>query len=153
MQRGQLQNTFYTSLGMVANIMGLSPLYCQYPVASITLWIEPAIRHGHIHFFRDEAGIPIGYVTWALLNKDTEHRLIHDPDVLLHISEWNEGSSLWIMDFVLLGGGLRIRLRETAALFGEYSCAQSLRRRDDGTVRKVSTWQRARLATTFPLQQ
>ena len=134
----------HSKVGVVAEIMGLSPIYCQYPVACITLWLEPAIRHNQIHFFYDEAGVPIGYVTWAFLAEDTEYRLIHDPDVLLHISEWNEADRLWILDFVLLGGDLRSRFRETAALFKYHDCARSLRRRDDGTVRKVSTWHRTR---------
>ncbi|WP_434524249.1 toxin-activating lysine-acyltransferase [Photorhabdus asymbiotica] len=42
---------------------------------------------------------PLGYITWAYLREDTLHRLIHDPHYFLHISEWNEGGIMCILDF------------------------------------------------------
>jgi cytolysin-activating lysine-acyltransferase len=131
---------FLERVGRVATVMGRSPQYCQYPIACIQLWLEPAIRHDQIKFFHNESGVVVGYMTWAWLAEDTEDRLIHDPSVLLHISEWNEGDRLWILDLVLLSGDIRARLREAATLFKREKLARSLRRRDDGTVRKVTTW-------------
>ena len=118
--------------------MGQSRPYCQYPIACLSLWIEPAIRHNQIRFFfLDEGTTAVGYVTWARLAADTEHRLIHDPSVLLHLSEWNEGDRLWILDFVLLKGNVRSRLREIESLFAHEERINFLRRNDDGTVRSV----------------
>jgi cytolysin-activating lysine-acyltransferase len=132
------------SLGLVVEAMGKSDTYCQYPVACITLWIEPAIHHDQIHFFFSASGSLTGYMTWALLAPDTEHRLMHDPNVLFHISEWNEGNLLWIMDLVVLNGNIRHIIRQALALFHEFSEAKSLRRRDNGSVRKVTTWRKKR---------
>jgi cytolysin-activating lysine-acyltransferase len=131
---------FLGKIGIVASVMGASRKYRTYPVACIALWLEPAIRHEQIYFFHNESGIPIGYMTWAWLAQDTEQRLISDPDVLLHISEWNEGDRLWVLDFVLIGGGIRACLREASRLFAHCSHARSARRSDDGIVRRVTTW-------------
>jgi len=81
-------------------------------------------------------------MTWALLAEDTEQRLIHDPEVLLHFSEWNEGDRLWLLDFVLLDGNIRTVVKEAFRLFPHFTEAKSLRRRPDGSVRKVTTWRR-----------
>lgn len=139
---------FYRAIGLAVSVMGNSPDYCQYPIACVTLWLEPAIRHHQIHFFFDSGGIPVGYLTWAWLATDTEQRLLHDPTVLLHISEWNEGDNLWILDFVLVSGDLRARLREAVSLFGGNERAKSLRRHADGTVRKTSIWRLAAFRNT-----
>jgi cytolysin-activating lysine-acyltransferase len=125
---------------LVAAMMTRSSQYCDYPIACLAVWIEPAILLNQIHFFSDAGGNVVGYLTWALLAEDTEHRLIHDPDVLLHLSEWNEGDRLWIMDFVLIDGNVRSALKEASRCLPQHSQANSLRRRADGTVRKVTRW-------------
>jgi cytolysin-activating lysine-acyltransferase len=112
------------------------------PIASLAAWIEPAILLRQIDFFFDLAGRPVGYLTWALLAEDTEQRLLHDVDVVFHISEWNEGTRLWIIDFVLLDGNVREFVRKAYSLFPDAVEAKSLRRRYDGTVRKVTVWRR-----------
>ena len=132
----------YSALGAAVNAMARSDEYCQYPIACLTLWIEPAIWHEQIHFFRDDSGQVCGYMTWAWLAEDTEQRLLHDPNVLLHISEWNEGERLWILDFLVHTGNVRKWIREARMLFGEVMQAKSLHRRDDGSVRKVITWKK-----------
>ncbi len=81
-------------------------------------------------------------MTWAWLTEDTERRLLHNPNVLLHISEWNEGERLWILDFLVHAGEVRTWIREARELFAESTDARSLRRRDDGSVRKITTWKR-----------
>ena len=148
--RGRTNLELLQKLGMAAAVMGQSAQYCQYPVACLPLWIEPAIRHEQIHFFLDHAGSAVGYMTWAWLAADTEYRLAHDPSVLLHLSEWNEGDRLWVLDFVLLGGELRSRVREAADLFGrDQQVVRFLRRREDETVKAVHTWQRGSSNSTF----
>jgi cytolysin-activating lysine-acyltransferase len=129
-------------MGLAAVAMMKSSKYCEYPVACLAVWIEPAVLLNQIHFFFDIGGNLIGYMTWALLAEDTELKLIHDPDVLFHLSEWNEGERLWIMDFVLLDGKLRHVLKEVFAIFPNALVAKSLRRHEDGRVRKVTTWRR-----------
>lgn len=133
---------YHRRLGVVAAMMGKSSEYCGYPIACLTLWIEPAILLDQIHFFHDLGGNPVGYMTWACIAEDTERRLLNDPEVVFHLSEWNKGDRLWIMDFVLVNGRLRNALKEARQLFPGIAEAKTLRRRADGSVRKVTTWRR-----------
>lgn len=139
----------YSALGAAVDAMARSDEYCQYPMACVTLWVEPAIWHEQIHFFRDDSGQVCGYMTWAWLAEDTERRLLQDSNVVLHISEWNEGERLWILDFLVHTGDVRRWIREARALFGEVTEAKSLHRRDDGSVRKVVTWKKRPFHDTF----
>ena len=122
--------------------MSRSKHYCQYPIACLTLWIEPAISHGQMHLFKDSEGNPFGYMTWAYLASDAERRLLCDPEVLLHISEWNEGEALWILDFVVVTGNVKEAIRQAFDLFPSFVEAKSIRRDENGTVRKLTTWKR-----------
>ena len=133
---------YHKKLGWAATCMMGSDLYCQYPLACLTLWIRPAILLDQIRFFFDRSGAVSGYFTWAHLAHDTEERLLHDPSFLLHVSEWNEGDRLWVLDFVNLRGGVQQKLSQIAASFPHEREARALRRRDDGSVRKVTLWRR-----------
>lgn len=134
---------FAEKLGMAAYLMSKSDNYCQYPIACLTLWIEPAIIHEQIHFFFDCNGNLAGYLTWALLDVEAENRFISEPDVLLHISEWNEGDRLWLLDLVVINNNLKSCVSEARELFGNFASARSLRRRDDGSVKKITKWTKA----------
>ena len=86
-----------------------------------------------------EGGDCLGYMTWARVADDTERRLIHDPDVVLHPSEWNEGEKLWILDFVARAGYGPQLIREARRMLGD-SVAHSVRRDAEGVVRKKVRW-------------
>ena len=135
-------HSFYHRIGLAAATMMRSSEYCQYPTACLALWIEPAVLLNQIYFFYDLGGNLMGYMTWAMLAEDTECRLLNDPDVLFHFSEWNEGERLWIMDFVLIDGNVRDVLKEAFSLFPNVDTAKSLRRNKNGTIKKLTTWHR-----------
>lgn len=139
------EKEYHAQLGRVAAAMCASDEYCQYPVACLTIWIRPAILLKQIMFFREPGGVSSGYLTWGLLAEDAEERLLNDPEVVLHPSEWNEGDKLWILDLMSTSGGLRAKLRQALDTLSEYDTAYSLRRRPDGTVRKVTVWRRQRM--------
>ena len=78
--------------------------------------ILPSVRHGKIAFFLNFDKLPVGFIIWAHLSEDTEKRLLSTLDPWLHLSEWNEGSSIWIRWLHLPKGfrrdGLRLCLAE-----------------------------------------
>lgn len=92
--------------------------------------IIPSSRHGKIALFLNFDKVPVGFVTWAHLSEETEQRLLTTSDPWLHISEWNEGPSLWIRWLHLPVGmrreGLRLCLDE---LFPHDESARLLLRR------------------------
>jgi cytolysin-activating lysine-acyltransferase len=128
--------------GAVAQLMAQSKGYSGYPLASLIEWINPAIYTDQIMIFYDWKGLaPVGYITWAYLAEDVAHRWQNDPEVRLHESEWNEGETLWIMDFVALSGYCEdIAHYVDQHLFRDATEAFSLRRKPNGRVRKVSRW-------------
>jgi hemolysin-activating ACP:hemolysin acyltransferase len=81
-----------TLLGYAVMVLLQSKKYSLFQILTIQYWIEQAIALSQIKFFFDWDGSPIGYVTWAYLAQDVEHRLVNDNGFLLHFSEWNEGS-------------------------------------------------------------
>ena len=83
-----------------------SPLHRRHQIASLAVWLEPALLLEQLAIVHDERGVPLGYVAWALVTPEVLIRLVSSPLTLLHISEWNEGECLWIMDF-----GCRLRAR------------------------------------------
>jgi len=93
-------------LGYVAMIMFMSGSYSTFQMRTLNFWITPAIDHQQILFLFDNTARPIGYVTWAHLAPDTEHRLLNNKDFLLHPSEWNEGGKTWLIDFCFPCGGV-----------------------------------------------
>jgi cytolysin-activating lysine-acyltransferase len=130
--------------GHIAFLMTQHPLYQEFPLACLTAWIETPIDIDQIKvFFNPDTGLPVGYVTWAWLAPDVEQRWLTDPDATLHFSEWNEGDRLWIMDLVAPFGHaydiVRYMKRE---MFPGATQAHSLRRDQDGLLRRRSVWRR-----------
>lgn len=74
-------------------------------------WLSQAINHQQIMIVFDSALSPVGFVTWAHLDEDTERRYILDEDFYIHPLEWNEGDNTWVMDFYCPKDGLRQMVR------------------------------------------
>ena len=130
-------------LGLAAELMYRSNHYRQFPVACLGAWIKPAIELRQMYFLFDHEGQPLSYWTWAFLAPDVEDRWKYDARVRLHESEWNEGDHLWIMDLVCQRGYLRSVIAYMQRyMFAHHNKAFSLRRKRDGTTRKISVWHR-----------
>jgi hemolysin-activating ACP:hemolysin acyltransferase len=70
----------------------------------LTTIYDPAIRHHRIKVFYNTLADPIGYVVWAHLASDVEHRWMSTGVLGLHLSEWNEGDRLWLVDGMVAPG-------------------------------------------------
>lgn len=73
--------------------------------------IIPSARHGKIAFFVNFERVPVGFVTWAHLARETEERILRTLDPRLHLSEWNEGEALWVRSLQVPAGLRREALR------------------------------------------
>ena len=94
--------------------------------------INAAIQHDQIKVFFNSFGEPVGYVVWALLAEDVEHRFIATQNTRLHLSEWYEGDTLWFLETRFAPGYLpdAIGLGLTQ-LFADFSSVRFARRRGD----------------------
>jgi len=130
-------------LGAVVEVMLQAYQYRYFPLACLAAWVTPPVLLGQYKIYYNERGGPAGYLTWAFFSKEVEREWIGDPTFIPHLSEWNEGGSLWITDFAAPSGFSRV-MRESARddLFRDFRAARWLRRNNDGTVRKVVKWKR-----------
>ncbi|MBV7496937.1 toxin-activating lysine-acyltransferase [Pseudomonas sp. PDM24] len=126
------------ALGYASMIMFMCKRSSCFQVGALYFWIAPAIDHQQIAFFFNRTATPIGYVTWAHLADDVEHRLITDPDFLLHPAEWNEGGRTWIIDYCFPYGGSKESFHQLKDIFRAQGIEQVswVRRNADYSVRK-----------------
>ena len=134
--------TIAEKLGYALQVICRRGCYASYPIASLNAWLLPPARVGQLKIFKDYSGNLIGYMTWALLSEEVERRWLREDSTLWHISEWNEGTRLWIVDFVSLHGRTRACLEQAMETLNQYPEARYLRRASDGTSRTISRWYR-----------
>lgn len=85
-------------LGQIVQLMLGHDAYSRVPMRNISVWILPALYHGQIKVIYGTEGNPIAFITWATFSAITASRIYRDATFLPHISEWNEGGNLWIME-------------------------------------------------------
>ncbi|WP_081072106.1 toxin-activating lysine-acyltransferase [Burkholderia cepacia] len=95
----------YEEFGCAASLMLARPTVSNYELARLTAWILPAIELRQIKVFFDASGNPVGFVTWAFLSDDVS-RTVARGGGISHLSEWNEGRDLWLIDLSIRRGGL-----------------------------------------------
>lgn len=132
-------------LGLATSLITQSKAHWNKPPIMIfNSLIIPAIEHGNIHFAFAGNGNPIAYWIWANLAPDAEARISKHPNETLHISEWNEGESLWFLDFCAPSGYIRdIIFFIRTEMFHEVNKACSLKYGKDGGIKRVSIWKRS----------
>ena len=126
-------------VGAACRIAMQSKTYYSFRLIDFRTWILPAIDHKQIMIFFDYFGHPKGYITWANLAPDTELRILNDPGFLLHDSEWDEGSSTWILDCCFPNGGLLYAIPHLRNLLREQGVIRVRwgRRNPDYTIKKM----------------
>ncbi|WP_170912713.1 toxin-activating lysine-acyltransferase [Xanthomonas axonopodis] len=138
---------FTRQVGTATSLMLQTKEYPHFALACVKVWLYPPILMKQIRFFYDYRGQPIGYATWAFLSDDVVDRLKNDPRFILHDSEWNEGSNVWVMDFVAISGYSRNLVAKLAEVeFLDCALVKSARRRPDGKLGRVTSWRRRSLS-------
>ncbi|WP_116091585.1 toxin-activating lysine-acyltransferase [Sphingomonas crusticola] len=115
-------------------------------LADVVRRLIAPVRLDQIEFLFNSHGVPIGYATWAFLSKDSGDKLAADPAYILHLSEWNEGDQLWIVDMVAIPGQISNLVRKLRrGRLSAFSRAHGARlRRDQSGVRAASVSLRPR---------
>ncbi|PPU94330.1 toxin-activating lysine-acyltransferase [Xanthomonas albilineans] len=72
----------------------------KFSIAATYMWLWPAIRLGQIMTLQTSRGLWVAYATWAYLSPEIASRRWSCDPPYLHMSEWNEGNELWLIDFV-----------------------------------------------------
>ncbi|WP_440962716.1 toxin-activating lysine-acyltransferase [Massilia sp. GER05] len=123
--------------GYAALLMGTAPALLNRTLAKSLWHLGAAFAHKQFKFYFDARGMPVGMVTWAFLAPDVEDRFLSGDDPQLHLSEWNEGDSPWIIDFVAPYGNLKHILRDLRdTVFAAHDGVIYSRRRKGAVVTK-----------------
>jgi len=101
-----------TTVGFVCGLARSSLLHAQMSSGALIDMLYPAMHLGQVKIYFNNYGECMGYVVWATLAPDVERRFIRDKNINLHPTEWNEGISLWIIDFLVLRGSLQYVLAD-----------------------------------------
>lgn len=110
--------------GYAVTLMCASKSHSALPLSYVRAVVQPAVRLGNIKFYFNEEGSIVGYVIWALLATDVEERLMTGT-LALHLSEWNEGTNLWIVDLLVPAGSFKYVLEDMkGTLFSSHRSAK-----------------------------
>jgi hemolysin-activating ACP:hemolysin acyltransferase len=96
-------------LGHALRVLSMSDLN-QVSTAEVIRRLWPPILLKQVEFLYDSKGIPVAFATWAFVDDLTRESLA-DPRFELHLSEWNAGNLLCLMDLVASGGHLTPMIR------------------------------------------
>jgi hemolysin-activating ACP:hemolysin acyltransferase len=129
-------------LGWAVYVICRRGCYIDYPLGSLSAWLLPAAQLEQLHVFVDDDKKLLGYMTWAWFGEETEHRWVGGSLEMLHISEWNEGNRLWIIDFVTMPGYTELCMRMAPYVFPQGVVGRSLGRHPNAKSPIVTTWTR-----------
>jgi hemolysin-activating ACP:hemolysin acyltransferase len=104
----------------------------------IPVFVPPAIALRQVAFDFDVHGVPRALIAWAYLTETVSAELTANPWRELHVSEWNEGTELWIV--ALLGspdGACRLLRRMLRGRLSGFSRVRGFQRNPDGSIKRL----------------
>jgi cytolysin-activating lysine-acyltransferase len=137
-----IQMSVAERLGLALQVIFRRGCYLDYPLASIRAWLLPPAQLHQLHIFKSDDDKLLGYMTWAWFGQETESRWKQGRVEELHVSEWNEGDHLWILDFVAMPGQGRLCASLAPSLFPSGTVAHSLPRRSTTPAGTIIRWTR-----------
>jgi len=93
-------------LGYIWALMLTRKASSERTFAILDQYFNPAFRHQTVRVLFNSLSEPVAYFVWAQLAEDVEQRILKEQAVRLHLSEWNEGKAVWILDAVVHPGYL-----------------------------------------------
>lgn len=100
------------TLGFICGLARNSHRHAQMPLGSLLGMLDSAILVGQFKLYFNHYGECMGYVVWAFLAPDVENRMLKGKGTTLNLEEWNQGASLWVIDFLVPHGSLPYVLRD-----------------------------------------
>jgi hemolysin-activating ACP:hemolysin acyltransferase len=107
-------------------------------------WIYPLVRLKQVSIMDDKEGLPCACIAWGFLTDATLARLGHSSDKAVHISEWNDGRDLCVLDAVSnIGLDLVMQWMLDHPLFADFERVIVLRARGGRARLTAKVWSRA----------
>ncbi len=127
--------------GFALQLCSLHPNRQEWSVGRLSALIISAVYHEKIRFFFNREGNPIGYIIWAFPSPEIQNLIFHEPNYVLHESEWDEDGTLLVLDFVINPQylfNICSELRRTTFFTNETVTFARLDKKTGG--RRLSTW-------------
>lgn len=135
----------YASVGYALELLSRSDYHGKFSLGTyFRTEILPAIWSGQARFHVTAEGVPTALVTWAWINPGVESAL-HETGRSLSEDEWNCGDKLFCNDWITPYGNIREVVHDMTQVVFPNAFATSLRRRPDGSVRRINRWTGANL--------
>jgi cytolysin-activating lysine-acyltransferase len=129
----------FEALGMMVSICVTGASYMGWNLHDLSRYFMPPITLSQYSIFVSEQRL-VGFITWAFLSDQHTEALkakFEEPEP----DDWRSGQQLWFMDMVSTEGhthDISRMLQSEILKNADSTHAFALRRRRDGTVRKVS---------------
>jgi len=86
-------------LGCLSFLAARCDLHSRLPLRVLDAIFMPAVEHGCVRLFNNDAGLPCAALIWAKLGDDTSRRMVFEGR-LPSGDEWNGGANLWFLDLL-----------------------------------------------------
>jgi cytolysin-activating lysine-acyltransferase len=116
----QLSSSVY-ALGAMAALSARSGLHRDYTVADMERLFGPPLAADQVRvfmaseyprsFLSPRMDWPVGFVTWALMDRDSEDAYVSQSRLLSPI-DFTSGAEVWVIDLVAPYGGVRGIVRD-----------------------------------------
>jgi len=127
--------------GFALQISSMHARRQEWSVGRLSSLILPAVYHEKIRFFFNHDGMPIGYIVWAFPSPEIQNLLFHEPNYILHESEWDEDGQLLILDFVAQPENIFSILSELRrSTFAAYNTVSFAQLDSKTNTRRMVTW-------------
>jgi hemolysin-activating ACP:hemolysin acyltransferase len=133
----------YQRLGAVFQLYVEARRHHRLADVILLKWLYPLTTLKQVEIICNEDGVPIAYVAWGFLTDTTMKRLSECSGTSIHISEWNDGRDLCVIDYagdVSISSIIGWMLNSVS--FDEFSQAYILRLRKADARPSWSSWSR-----------
>ena len=130
---------FYSRLGIATLLMEHSPYHKQWPLYDAELELVQPFHLNQCKFYFDHEKNPVAFVTWSSITEVTKDKLVNRGGQM-QWEDWDNGDLLLFNDFVAPFGHTREILKDLRSQTWPHEIAFSLRRAEDGSVKKVNYW-------------
>lgn len=131
----------YSKVGFALVLLAQSHYHRQHQLGNyLRTEILPPILANQVRFYLTEKGVPTAMVTWAWLSPEVEQDL-HNTGRALAKNEWQSGEQLFFNDWIAPYGNIRSAMHDIATHVFPQHTATSIRRHQDGSIRKINYWQ------------
>ena len=100
------------AMGNALWLMTQSAVHRNLLVSEVELLLLPPIAYGQFRLWRRPDNIPVGFMSWALVNDEVDARIKSGHANKLRHMEWKSGAHIWVMDAIFPFGGHELALKE-----------------------------------------